>query len=480
LLDALANRRFEPFDRSVDVLVGKLRRKVEPDPKHPLLIATVPGEGYRFDGLTQPLSPKPTPSIADPMLREGPDRRHGSDSPLAEQPPNLGATDREKMPMSERLQPPRLSMVVLPFANIGGDPEHEHFVDGVTESLTTDLSRIRSAVVVARNTAFTYKGKPLDVKTIGRDLNVRYVLEGTVQRNGNRMRVNVQLIDAESAHHLWAERFDKALADLFDMQDEIVARLADALNAKLVAAEARRAERTPSPDSMDLYFQGLALLNTGLTPESGPRARSFFDRALSADPDNVDALYGSGRVDIAEGASNFVTNPRAAFEAAEGKFCKALSSVPDHAQVHLHLGYVKILTNRVPEGIAGCEHALLLDRNLASAHACMDWVRFTLVGPKKQRLILWRRCVSARATQEPPARCTRRATRRITSANGSKRLCGFDGRSRPNETIRMQIFSWPSLLRDWADWTRRVPRSKPASRSTRRSPSPARAPLGQR
>ncbi len=139
---------------------------------------------------------------------------------------------------------------------------------GSRRALTTDLSRIRGAVVIARNTAFTYKGKPLDVKTIGRELNVRYVLEGSVQRGGNRMRVNVQLIDAETGSHLWAERFDKPLADLFDMQDEIVARLANALNAQLVAAEARRAEQAPTPDSMDLYFQGLAWFNKGLTPDN--------------------------------------------------------------------------------------------------------------------------------------------------------------------------------------------------------------------
>ena len=162
-------------------------------------------------------------------------------------------------PAPEKSAPPRLSMVVLPFANIGGDPEQEHFVDGVTESLTTDLSRIRGAVVIARNTAFTYKGKPLDVKTIGRELNVRYVLEGSVQRGGNRMRVNVQLIDAETGNHLWAERFDKPLADLFDMQDEIVARLAGALNAQLVAAEARRAEQAPNPELDGPLFSGFGL-----------------------------------------------------------------------------------------------------------------------------------------------------------------------------------------------------------------------------
>ena len=126
----------------------------------------------------------------------------------------------------------------------------------MTESLTTDLSRIAGSFVIGRNTAFTHKGKHVDLKQIGRELNVRYVLEGSVQRSGNRLRVNVQLINAETGTHLWAERFDKLVADLFDMQDEIVARLANSLNVQLVTAEARRAERAALPDSMDLYFQG--------------------------------------------------------------------------------------------------------------------------------------------------------------------------------------------------------------------------------
>jgi TolB-like protein/class 3 adenylate cyclase len=267
--------------------------------------------------------------------------------------------------------PPRLSIVVLPFANIGGGPEQEHFVDGVTESLTTDLSRIRGAIVIARNTAFAYKGKPLDVKTIGRELNIRYVLEGSVQRGGNRMRVNVQLIDAETGSHLWAERFDKPLADLFDMQDEIVARLAGALSAELVAAEARRAEQAPNPDSMDHYFQGMAWLNQGMVPDNIARARSCFDRALVVDPGNVDALIGSARADELDASNVFVTDPRAAFAAAEAKLTKALSLVPDHARAHLYLGVAEIMTRRAPEGIARCEHALALDRNLAAAHSAI-------------------------------------------------------------------------------------------------------------
>ena len=131
--------------------------------------------------------------------------------------------------------------MVLPFANIGGDPEQDYFVDGVTESLTTDLSRISGAFVIGRSTAFTYKGKAVDLKQIGRDLNVRYVLEGSVQRGGNRMRVNVQLIDPETGSHLWAERFDKPVADLFDMQDEIVSRLANRLGARTRSAPRRGA-----------------------------------------------------------------------------------------------------------------------------------------------------------------------------------------------------------------------------------------------
>jgi TolB-like protein/class 3 adenylate cyclase len=272
-------------------------------------------------------------------------------------------------PAPENFAPPRLSIVVLPFANIGGDPEQEHFADGVTESLTTDFSRIRGAYVVARNTAFTYKRKSLDVKMIGRELNVRYVLEGRVQPGENRLRVNVQLIDAETGNHLWAERFDKPLADLFDMQDEIVARLANAMNAQLTAAEARRAEQAPTPDSMDLYFQGLAWLNKGITPETVARARGFFDHALAADPGNVEALVGSARADARAGALGSVADRTALFAAAEAKVTKALSLVPDHAGAHLALGVVDIFSKRAAEGIAECEHALELDQNLAHAHA---------------------------------------------------------------------------------------------------------------
>lgn len=264
---------------------------------------------------------------------------------------------------------PRLSVVVLPFANFGSDPTHEHFADGLTESLTTDLSRINGSHVVARNTAFTFKGKFVDVKALGRELNVRYVLEGSLQTGGNRVRVNTQLIDATTGNHLWAERFDKAAADLFDMQDEIVSRLANSLGAQLIAAEARRAEAILHPDVMDLYFQGAAGRNHAPTPKRLASAKGFFEQALALEPDNVEALVGRAYVEAIY-AGSFVADDRVKrLSDAEATLGRALSLAPDHAQAHMVLGFVQISTNRAAQGIAECQQALSLDRNLAAAHA---------------------------------------------------------------------------------------------------------------
>jgi TolB-like protein len=280
----------------------------------------------------------------------------------------VGRSANAHQPAPLSVSAPRLSIVVLPFANIGGDPEQEYLVDGVTESLTTDLSRIGGAFVIARNTAFTFKGKAIDVKKLGRELNVRYVLEGSVQRGGNRLRVNVQLIDAETGNHLWAERFEKPIADLFDMQDEIVSRLANTLNAQLIEAEARRAECSPHPDAMDLYFQGKAYANKGRTSEYLAQAGSFFERALALDPGNIEALVGMAMVDAVTGAVTG-TDRVACLAAAEATLTKTLSLAPNHASAHNWLGFVQIQSNRAAQGIAECERALALDPNLAAAHA---------------------------------------------------------------------------------------------------------------
>jgi TolB-like protein/class 3 adenylate cyclase len=281
-------------------------------------------------------------------------------------------------PVPDKPAPPRLSLVVLPFAGLGGGPEHEHFVDGVTESLTTDLARIANSFIVARNTAFTYKGKPVDAKQIGRELNVRYILEGSIQRGGNRMRVNVQLIDALTGNHLWADRFDKPMADPFDMQDEIVSQLANQLRPELLAAEARRAEGEANPDSVDLYLLGNQWFNKGGTPNV-ERAREFFERAVELDPTNVDALVGAARADVLM-AGVFAQGERddARLAEAEARLIKGISIAPRNYWAHLWLGFIQILTNRAARGIAELERALTLNRNLGAAHAWMGLAKIAM------------------------------------------------------------------------------------------------------
>jgi tetratricopeptide (TPR) repeat protein len=183
------------------------------------------------------------------------------------------------------------------------------------------------------------------------------------------MRVSVQLIDADSGNHLWAERFDKPLADLFDMQDEIVSRLAGAINTELAAAEARRAERAPNPDATDLIFQGAAWMHKGFSAAYLTEARRLFDRALALDPANVFGLVWVAGVDITQAITFYPEDRAARLAAAEEALTKALSLAPEYAPAHLLFGILQIHTNRASLGVRQCERALELDRNLAHAHA---------------------------------------------------------------------------------------------------------------
>jgi len=190
-----------------------------------------------------------------------------------------------------------LSIVVLPFKNLSGDPSQDYFADGITENLTTDLSRLRNSFVIASTTANTYKGKNLDAKAIGKELGVRYVLEGSVQRDQNRVRVNAQLIDADSGAQLWAERFEEDLADLFKLQDQVVARLANSLGDEFVKAEAEKGARSKSPDGIDLAMRGWASLSQmkAATKDETDAALALFDQALKIDPNDADALAGEAQ-----------------------------------------------------------------------------------------------------------------------------------------------------------------------------------------
>ncbi|MDE5451405.1 adenylate cyclase [Bradyrhizobium sp. CSA112] len=311
------------------------------------LIKTLPRRGFRFIG----------------AVHEG--------QRSAAAPANSQNDDPAQRPFS----PPHLSIVVLPFTNLSGDTEQDYFVDGVTESLTTDLSRIRGAFVIGRHTAFTYKGKAVDLKQIGRDLNVRYVLEGSVRRGQNRLRVNVQLVDAETRTHLWTDQFDKPVTDLFEMQDEVTARIATALNAPLIEAEAQRGQRSLHPDALDFYFQGQNYLNQGVTPKYIALARRFFEQALALDPENIAALVGIANVELQD-VTNFMVDDRGSRLAqVEATLIKVLSVAPRHAFAHLILAGLQLFTNRATLAVRECEQALELDRNLAYAHAFLGFAK---------------------------------------------------------------------------------------------------------
>jgi TolB-like protein/class 3 adenylate cyclase/Flp pilus assembly protein TadD len=276
-----------------------------------------------------------------------------------------------------------LSIVVLPFSNLSNDPSQDYFADGLTENLTTDLSRLSGSLVIARNTAFTFKGKNVDAREIGKELGVRYVLEGSVQRDVDRIRVNVQLIDAGTGNHIWAERFDKPLSDLFKMQDEIVSPLANQLGAELTSAEARRAERASNPDSMDLFFQGLASINKGVNLDNLAQARGYFEHALAVDSGNLDALLGLARVDYGLGGAYLSDDRDARFAAGEANVAKVLSQRPDDALAHEIMGGILNQTKRSDQGIAEFERALALNPNLATAQGDIGLAKIFVGHPEE-------------------------------------------------------------------------------------------------
>lgn len=276
---------------------------------------------------------------------------------------------------------PRLSIVVLPFVNLG-NPEDDYFADGITENLTTDISRIPDAFVIARATAFSYKGKAIDLRQLGRDLGVRYVLEGSIQGAADRVRFNAQLLDAESGAHLWAERFDKPRGALFDMQDEVTARLARMVDVELVAAESRRAERKAGyADSTDLAMRGRAVLNEHMSVEAAHRARDFFEQALRLDECNVAALLGLADAHMWE-VNMYVSDDRTEqIRIADAAVLQALSLAPGNANVRCSRGTVLHAMGMPDRALREFELAIAIDRNLAVAHAYSGLMKFYLGRP---------------------------------------------------------------------------------------------------
>ena len=275
-------------------------------------------------------------------------------------------------PATQPAMAPRLSIVVLPFANLSSDPEQQYFVDGITEDLTTDLSRIEGSFVISRNSAFTYKDKPVNAKQIGRELSVRYVLEGSVRRSGSRIRINAQLIDAETDAHLWAERFDRDTSDLFALQDEITSRIATALNLALIGAEAVRPSE--HPDALDYILRGRAVYNKQQTRDNYAEAISLYEQALALDPRSIEAQRLLANALIGRNLFNPSNSAAADIARAEALIGQVLAASPsNHLAHHTNGQLLRVQAQalgaqgRCEEAIREYEAALATDRNLVQA-----------------------------------------------------------------------------------------------------------------
>jgi len=265
-----------------------------------------------------------------------------------------------------------LSVVVLPFTNLSGDPAQDYFADGVTENLTTDLSRIRDSFMIARNTAFTYKGKSVDAKEIGKELGVRYVLEGSVQRDQNRVRINAQLIDAETGAHLWADRFEEDMADLFKLQDQVVARLANALNYQLIRADAETGARSKNPDAIDLDMRGNEAIWRFVqqpTKDNAMGIRALFEQALKIDPDDAQALAGDSVTYQWEQSLGW-GNKETDYEAKIiGQADRAITIAPDTLFAYTTKSQYLSHTGRVNEALRVADAQIAVNPNYPSGYA---------------------------------------------------------------------------------------------------------------
>jgi TolB-like protein/DNA-binding winged helix-turn-helix (wHTH) protein len=392
---------------NLTVQISALRRILDQNREQGSCIQTVPGRGYRFVAPVTRVEPAALPVFARPS-------GNGGRGPIAENgaPQGLGAPVRFgsvpaaavpryrhqvwggimaavigvlglfavvvagnwRLPWSWEARPvPRLSIVVLPFTNLSDDREQQYFADGITDDLTTDLSRLADMFVISRNTAFTYRDKPIDAKQIGRDLGVRYVLEGSVRRSGDRVRINAQLVDAETNAHLWAERFDRDTGDLFTLQNEITSRIAVALNLELIAAEAAR----PSyhPDALDYILQGRAAWAKAPTRDNYREVIDLFERALALDPRSVEAQSLLATV-LANRVLDYMSDSTAAdIERSDGLIGQALAASPRSPLAHWAKGQLLTAKYRYDEAIPEYETVIAFNRNSADAYSNLGWCK---------------------------------------------------------------------------------------------------------
>jgi adenylate cyclase len=340
LLDATSGRLSERFDRSIDMLVSRLRRKVEAHSRSPRLILTVPGLGYKFTA-------KPE------VVQTSTETRWRCQTEVAP-----AQSDRHSMivrPFENLTElaaaPDKPSIAVLPFQNMSGDPEQEYFSDGLADDVITELSRNRALLVIARNSSFTYRGRAIDIRQVGRELGVRYVLEGSVRRDASRIRVLAQLIGAETGSNLWAERYDRVSEHGFAVQDEITAAVVTAIIPTIADAETKRVLRK-LPESLGAWEtcqRGLWHLAKH-TPTGTNQAQHFFMRA-----NELDALLATPHALLAGCYMQRLGFGVANHEMAEEEAWKALALDPEDTHALATLSAVSLY--KCGDYEAALEHA---------------------------------------------------------------------------------------------------------------------------
>ncbi len=265
--------------------------------------------------------------------------------------------------------PDKPSIAVLPFENMSGDPEQEYFADGMAEDIITGISKFNWLFVIARNSTFTYKGRAVDIREIAKDLGVRYVLEGSIRRGGNRIRVTGQLIDAETGNHLWTERYDRALDDNFEVQDEVTAAIVAAIAPEIGQAEIERAKRKP-PDNLDawaLYQRGLAHYPSGVATD-WDTAIELFDRAREADPNFVDALVMAAHIRTRYAHFHNPANRDELLQTSRALLQEAMRLDPRHSMCHAATGRLQILLDELESAVTSGRDAVALNPNSALAN----------------------------------------------------------------------------------------------------------------
>jgi TolB-like protein/DNA-binding SARP family transcriptional activator/Tfp pilus assembly protein PilF len=335
--------------------------------------------------LSRELGTRPEPETDAVVRRIRDDRRNPARSIVEPFSVENDGMRAEARPLPDPPPVPETpSIVVLPFQNLSADPEQEYFSDGIVEEITTALSRFRSLFVISRNSAFTYKGRAVDVRQVGRELGVRYLLEGSVRKAANRVRITGQLIEAESAAHLWADRFDGTPEDIFDLQDQVTSSVVGAISPALEQAEIDRVKRKPTESlgAYDYLLRGRAALHEG-SVQGHREALQLFYQAIELDPDFASA-YGMAAYSYCHRKTNGWMADREEEIAETARLARRAVELDKDDAVALSCGGFALayVGGELDAGVAFIDRALLLNPNLASAWIVSGWVRVWLGEPE--------------------------------------------------------------------------------------------------